>query len=228
MSPQKSSILFEELKPEELKKIIDNPSIIYLPLGTLEWHSDHLPFGTDAFESYEICKAVCKKTGGCVIPPLYFGTDREHKIKGKLLHGIDARAGKILPGSIYFLEKDLFYKIIKKIANNVTDQGFKKLVIISAHSGTAQQDAIECLAKEKIGNLQILVFPGKKFSGGIDHAGKLETGLMLAVKPDLVDLSGLHKLNEIIIGGNPKLANKEDGQTHFAKIVNEIANKVLS
>ncbi|MBI4225897.1 creatininase family protein, partial [Candidatus Roizmanbacteria bacterium] len=130
------SLLYEELSTQELEKIIKNPGITYLPLGTLEWHSKHLPFGLDALVSYELCKRVCNITGGCVIPPLYFGTDREHNLNGKILHGMDAKAGEILPGSLYFLKQDLFLNLLRSIANNVKEQGFKKLVIISAHSGT--------------------------------------------------------------------------------------------
>lgn len=100
---------FEELHPDELAVIIRESGVAYLPLGTLEWHERHLPFGLDAMVSYEICKELCRKIGGCVIPPFYFGTDREHKIDGEIFHGMDARAKRILPGSIYFLKKGLFF-----------------------------------------------------------------------------------------------------------------------
>ena len=74
-----------------------------------------------------------------MFPPLYFGTDREHKVGGKKLHGIDASAGKVLPGSVYFVPKDLFRKFLLQVMRNVSEQGVKKLLIVSAHSGTAQQ-----------------------------------------------------------------------------------------
>ncbi len=113
-----TKILFEELHPNELKQIIQESGTVFLPLGSLEWHERHLPFGLDAYVSHEICKRVCKRTGGCVIPPVYFGTDREYKVDGKTFHGMDARAKKILPGSIYFLKQDLFYQFLKSIAKN--------------------------------------------------------------------------------------------------------------
>ena len=222
----KKKILFEELKPDELEEIIKKYGIVYFPLGTLEWHQKHLPFGVDAFISYEICKRACQKTGGCVIPPVYFGTDREHKVNGKIFYGMDARAGRILPGSVYFLKQKFFYKFLKQVAQNVSHQGFKKLVIISGHSGTAQQQVIEKLAKEKVDNLKIIAFPGKLFAGSIDHAGKIETSLMLAIKPELVNLSKLKKPYEAMIGENPLKASKEAGIKQLHRIVNQITNKV--
>lgn len=226
-------ILFEELKPDELKQMIEESGIIYFPLGTLEWHRDHLPFGTDAFESYELCKEACKITNGCVIPPLYFGTDREHEVDGKILHGMDARVGRILPGSIYFLKPELFYKVIESVAENVDQQGFKKIVIISSHAGKAQRDALEKLGKKKISNLKILFLSGKDFAGGINHADKgihhadkLETNLMLAIKPELVEMEKIKKPYEALHGDDPSLAKKKDGEEHFKKIVEQIVEMV--
>lgn len=219
-------ILFEELKPHEIKKVIEKSGIIDLPLGTLEWHERHLPFGVDAYISYELCKRACKETGGCVIPPLYFGTDREHKRKGKVFHGMDARAERILPGSVYFLKQDFFYKLLKQIVINIAQQGFNKLVIVSGHSATAQQQVLEKLSKMKVDKLQFIIFPGKLFSGGIDHAGEIETRLMLALRQDLVDLSRLKKPYEATIGEDPYKATKEDGRKQVKKIVNQIVDKV--
>lgn len=222
-----SKILFEELKPAELAKIIKETGLIYLPLGSLEWHERHLPFGLDAFVSYEICKKACRQTGGCVIPPLFFGTDREHEIKGKIFHGMDAVAEKILPGSIYFIKEPLFYEILITIAQNIVQQGFKKLVIVSAHSGTAQQRVIEKLVKVGIPNLKILAMPGKQFVGSIDHGGKIETSLLMAIKPKLVQKKLLIPPYTAIRGEDPSHATKDLGEKQLEEIINQIVQLVL-
>lgn len=224
----KKRILFEELHPDELETIKDEGGLVFLPLGTLEWHERHLPFGLDALVSFEICRRLCLKTGGCVIPPLYFGTDREHSVGGRQLHGMDARAGRVLPGSIYFLKPSLFYELLRSVATNVWEQGFRKLVVVSAHSGTAQQEALYRLAKEKFDNMTIRVFPGKEFAGGIDHAGRQETALMLAVRPELVRLSDLVPPYEAILGEDPLLATRREGSRHLNRIVNEIRKKLVN
>lgn len=223
-----NQVLFEEYNPDELQKIIKSSGIAFLPLGTLEWHGDHLPFGTDAFISYELSKAVCTKTGGLVIPPLYFGTDREHDVEGKTMHGKDAEVGRILPGSIYFLREDLFYQMLKSIAENIDSQGFKKLVIISAHSGTAQQNVLEKLSREKYVNLKLFVFPGKLFPGGIDHAGKIEASLMMSIRKDLVHLDKLKKPHEGISGEDPAEASEKEGHKHFDQIADKIEKEILA
>jgi len=216
------STLYEELSPAELEQILKDSGIIYLPLGSLEWHSKHLPFGLDALVSYEICKEACKITGGCVIPPLYFGTDREHNINGKVFHGMDAKAGGLLPGSLYFLKSDLFLNLLRNIVQNVKEQGFKKLVIVSAHSGTAQQNTLEKLVKEKFEDLRLFIFPGKLFEGGIDHAGPIETSLMLAINKKLVHLDRIKEPMGPIIGKNIKSASEKEGLKRIRKIVKQI------
>lgn len=218
------SIFYEELFPFELRQIVKSSSLIYLPLGTLEWHSKHLPFGLAALVSFELCKKVCKITGGCVIPPLYFGTDREHNINGKILHGMDAKTGEILPGSLYFIKQDLFLNLLRQIVNNVREQGFKKLAIVSAHSGTAQQNTLETLIKEKFGNLKLYIFPGRLFEGGIDHAGPIETSLMMAINKSLVHMDRVFQPMGPIIGNNIHKASEKEGLERIDKIVKQIVS----
>lgn len=218
-----NSIFYEELSPTELQQIIKNSGIIYFPIGTLEWHSKHLPFGLDALVSYELCKKACLKTGGCIIPPLYFGTDREHNSNGKILRGMDAKAGEKLPGSLYFIKPELLLDLLKQIVKNVNEQGFKKMIIVSAHSGTAQQNTLETLAKEKFGDLKLFVLPGKLFEGGIDHAGPIETSLMMAINRSLVHMDRISEPMGPIIGTDVDRASEQEGKDRIEKIVKQIA-----
>lgn len=219
-------IKFEELKPQELKEIIETSGIVYLPLGTLEWHERHLPLGLDALLAYELCIKSCEKTGGCVVPPFYFGTDREHNINGEIMHGIDAKVGRRMTGSVYFLESNLFLTLLKRIVRNLSEQGFKKLVIVSGHSGTAQNIVLTELEKEQFGNMKLIILPGKKFAGGGDHAAEKETRLMMAVNNSLVNLENLKEPYEGILGDNPLNATKKEGEKHFNSIVEQIVKMV--
>lgn len=220
--------LLEEANPTLLSSIKDDSGIVYLPLGTLEWHQQHLPFGVDAYISHELCKRVAKQTGGCIMPPLYFGTDREHQVGKKLLHGMNVKAGKILPGNFYFLKENLFSELLEQIVDNVEEQGLKKLVIISAHSGTAQQRVIEKLKGNNQRGLEIIIFPGKLFAGGIDHAGKIETSYMMAIRPDLVKIDRLKEPPyEALIGDDPKQSSREDGERRLMETVEQIVVEVI-
>ena len=81
---------------------------------------------------------------------------------------MDARAKKVLPGSIYFLKQDLFYRFLKSIAKNVEEQGFRKLVVVAQHCGTLQRELLLKFAEEKFGKLKVFVFPSRDFPGGME------------------------------------------------------------
>ena len=40
-------VLYEEMTPAEFRARLVAAPIAYLPLGTLEYHGEHLPFGVD-------------------------------------------------------------------------------------------------------------------------------------------------------------------------------------
>ncbi len=45
------TVQYEELTPSEFREKLNNAPVAYLPLGTLEYHGEHLPLGTDALHS---------------------------------------------------------------------------------------------------------------------------------------------------------------------------------
>jgi len=40
-------VFYSELTPQEFRERLAQAPIAYLPLGTLEWHGEHLPLGAD-------------------------------------------------------------------------------------------------------------------------------------------------------------------------------------
>lgn len=69
-----------------LKKFNDyaKKKIAFIPVGTLEWHGNHLPIETDYLVAQKICEIISKKIGGYVLPPIYLGSGTKKKIKGKI------------------------------------------------------------------------------------------------------------------------------------------------
>ena len=51
-------------------------NLAYLPVGSLEWHGDHMPFGTDYFTCTHIAEQAVQRFGGVVFPPIYYGDVR--------------------------------------------------------------------------------------------------------------------------------------------------------
>jgi creatinine amidohydrolase/Fe(II)-dependent formamide hydrolase-like protein len=65
------SVKYLELRPAEFKKRLQEKALAYLPLGTLEWHGEHLPLGADAIQSEAPMIEAARRFGGIVLPPIF-------------------------------------------------------------------------------------------------------------------------------------------------------------
>lgn len=197
--------------------------IVYIPFGALEWHERHLPFGTDGIQAEYFAREAAKRTGGAVLPALHFGTDRETVVDGATFHGMDARAGRLLPGSVYWMPPALFTELVRQIVGNCIERGFRTVVGISAHAGTAQHDALKAVERDLPAFVAIT---GREFPGGGDHAGRIETEIMLAIRPDLVRQSKLGGELIGVLGDDPRVARRDDGLQRVASIIAFIVTRV--
>lgn len=152
----------------------------YLPLGTIEWHGNHLPLETDLMIALFLCQSISQKFPGYILPPLYLGTDKETIINNEKYIGMDGYLKKRLPGNVYYLSPNLFAEVLEKIVHNLIIQGFKKIIIISGHAGSKQIAIIEKIEKEI--NQVIFVNLYNKINL-ISHADEYETSLLWACYP---------------------------------------------
>ena len=65
------------LRPDEVVAERGRASIVYLPIGPLEWHGPHLPLGTDPLQAEHTALELAQRVGGVVHPTLFIGTERE-------------------------------------------------------------------------------------------------------------------------------------------------------
>ncbi|TFH20665.1 MAG: hypothetical protein E4H10_16385 [Bacteroidia bacterium] len=66
---------YTHLTPTYFRSRLAEAPIAYLPLGTLEWHGEHLPVGSDGLQSFSFMKDMAREIGGIVLPMLYLGQD---------------------------------------------------------------------------------------------------------------------------------------------------------
>ncbi|MBA2451575.1 MAG: creatininase family protein [Chloroflexia bacterium] len=55
------TVRFEEMFPWEVAQAIAEAPICYLPLGVLEWHSEHSEVGLDGIKAQAVCKAAARR-----------------------------------------------------------------------------------------------------------------------------------------------------------------------
>lgn len=154
----------------------------YIPLGTLEWHGNHLPIETDYLIAVWLCEQIAKKKPGYILPPLYLGTDKQKIVKGQKLVGMDRHLEKKLTGNIYYLEPTLFERMLTALVKNLIDHGFKRIYGIAAHTGSGQIAALARVSR-KIPELKV-INPWENLSIDMEHAEENETSVFWVCYPE--------------------------------------------
>ena len=178
------TVQYEEMLPHELQSAIKKFSVAYVPVGSLEWHGKHLPYGTDSLIAYGILKRVAQKYGGVVVPPTYWG------------HMKNWKSG-CHPGLAPKLVDQLFTEIFE----GLVAVGFKVIIGVTGH-GVKEQVASLVKAAEfitKTGHakafamLEVALNEGNP-AVGIDHAALWETAFIMALAPKLVQMKRIAKV----------------------------------
>jgi len=195
-------VLYEELTPAEFSARLKDCPVAYLPLGTLEWHSTHLPLGSDGIQSQEFFKRLAKEAGGIVLPMLFLGPDLDTVINNHEYYGMDQAKTfsdqctyeiQQLTGSAYWLSNSTFNVMMHGIMKQLSRAGFKMVI---AHGHGPSNNYIESHSKEfkDMYNLTVMNCFGNDSSNlclQCDHAGANETSIMQYVRPDLVNMKNL-------------------------------------
>ena len=67
---------FHRMRPGQIARERARNPIAYLPLGILEWHGLHNPYGLDGLKAEGIARFLARSVGGIVMPALYYGDNR--------------------------------------------------------------------------------------------------------------------------------------------------------
>lgn len=176
---------FELLLPWQLRHIVATNPIAYIPLGTYEWHCEHLPVGLDALTALGLCLRTATRTGGVVLPALYYGTGGGH----------GSYPWTVMTQTPLAIETQLNFTL-----QRLQDFGFKLAVIFSGHFADSQLEMIDRIAAHWNANnlpLKVLASAVNRIEGlalAPDHAGIFETTLLGALWPELVQLDRLKSL----------------------------------
>lgn len=192
-------VCYEQLTPRLFRERIAAAPIAYLPLGTLEWHGEHLPLGSDALQSRGFFIRLAQRVGGIVLPPLYAGPDYEHKTDAGVFYGMDFYGfadgePRQLDGSAYWVDDAFFEGLLDRVIGQLHRAGFR-IVVGHGHAPSTQAfiGKAEDWAAEP--GVKVLVCWREDESDGLgiqtDHAAANETSLMMALHPDLVEMENL-------------------------------------
>lgn len=184
--------------PHEFEARLAHRPVGYLPIGTLEWHGVQNALGADFLQSRGLFRRAAQRFGGIVLPPIWLAPDRiTGQDQGPDLVGMDTalttNPHRQLPGSLYWIPKGLFLSLVEAVLAQATRAGFK-CIVADGHGPSRNAWAEMADSWEKQFGLKLISAKrdfGAKWRTQQDHAGRNETSIMMAVAPELVDLSQL-------------------------------------
>jgi creatinine amidohydrolase len=155
-------------------------TIAVLPWGATEAHNLHLPYGTDTIQAEAVAlesarRAALVGTSVAVLPAVPFGVNTTQ---------LD------IPLTLNLMPTTQL-AILRDLVEALEGQGIRKLLIVNGHGGNDFKWMIRELQPRTSVFLCTLnwwqvVAPSGFFEDLGDHAGELETSVMLAIAPELV------------------------------------------
>lgn len=194
-------VRLDRLLPFQIRARMQANATVFIPLGTIEWHSEHLPVGLDALTAEGLCLRVADKIGGMVYPVLHYGTGGGHGA---------------YPWTVMLQTPDELQRTLSFTLQRLNDFGVKKVLLFSGHFPDEQLQMIDDLASnwnQTKGEMRVVAsdvsrIPNLNFAP--DHAGLFETTLLYALHPELVDETRLPKKKSRVIESDPYGAQRHD------------------
>jgi creatinine amidohydrolase len=190
---------YEKMKPADLAAAIKVCPVAYLVISPLEWHGEAMAFGCDPAIGAAIARKAWRKTGGVLIPTMYYGVEtlfREWNGKGWTDHwGMEVQTKEHHPGSIY-CTPTILELMVKQTLSFIEHDGFKVCAVVSGHGGWEHVAVLKDLEKRWQGRPMKMLYskkPGKplpkslRFEGSGGHADFAEASILGAVDPSMVD-----------------------------------------
>jgi len=157
-------------------------TIAILPWGATEAHNYHLPFGTDNIQCDYIAAEAAKRAWDqnvkvAVLPTVPFGVNTQ-QLDIKLTINMN-------PSTQAFVLRD--------VVDSLYGQGINKLIVLNGHGGNDFRQMIREIKVDYpgffIGTINWYLVEGdwkKYFEDTGDHAGEMETSIMMYIAPDWV------------------------------------------
>ncbi len=172
---------YERLRPDELQEIVAATPVAYWPLGLLEHNGWHLPVGFDGVKANAICVRMAERTGGVVMPVMWWGSGGGHGAFNWTL----------------YQPPEAVEAIFERTVRGLVDFGFRCVVMLCGHYPwrSVLGKVLPGVERDRPevrfiwGTEADIAAEDVRLHG--DHAARWETAYGLALFPELVDMEAL-------------------------------------
>ena len=224
-----------QFDPNLRKSIKKKKQVAVIPIGSIEQHGAHLPVSTDSDIVTEVAKRLAETKGYLLLPTLTYGVSFEHA-----------------PFFNLSIKESTLRTVLTDLCSSLLANNIKTIFIINGHHGNLKAIKNMDVKLQKLSKNKLKVFSLSYWhfmKRDFDHAGFVETSLMLAISKNVkmklakkgLIIDGLtkqeiKKLGKLAnqsfpkatkngIWGDPRKATKKDGQSILAEIVKNLGKK---
>lgn len=198
----------EEMSSSELRLTLERGSrTVVIPFGSVEHHGGHLPLGSDALLADFVGETVADRLGAVLAPTVRIGHAEQHAMNLGTLS----------------VPADGLRDTASAVACSLIRHGFRVIALVSTHGGNRPAlreaarelnarypEAVACVPEGDVGP-----DPGR-------HSGAWLTSVMLAIRPELVDLASVEPdLREEVSS-----ASAADGADHLDRFAASVVQQI--
>lgn len=183
----------ETLFPNQLQARLETCPLLILPVGTIEWHSHHLPLGLDGLVAEAICERTADAAEAVLAPVSYW-----------------AVGGVPYPYTLK-LPAEVVEPLLVAAFEQFGAMGFRVIVAFTGHFGldhtlTFKRAALTVMERSPVTILAVTPYDMVTDIYLGDHAGTGETSTLWALRPELVQLDAVPPETPLdgIIGPDPR------------------------
>ena len=172
-------LVLAEAFPRDIDRhLATRPSILVQPMGTIEWHSHHLPLGLDGIVAEQLGRAIAEAADAVLAPISWWavgGVPFPHTLK---------------------LPLGLIEPVFEELYVQFGEMGFAVVMAIAGHFGLEQTLGMKRAALAAMRRTQAFVLPLTEYDTVTDlypgdHAGRGEASLLQAMRLELVRLDAV-------------------------------------
>jgi len=161
--------------------------VAVLPIGATEAHGYHLPYGTDTIQVDAVAERACElaETRGAkvlLLPAMPYGIN-ENTLG--------------FPWTMSVAPSTLF-TFVSDIVSSCEEHGIPKFVLLNGHGGNEFKPLLRELHRQTAVRMFLVDWwtaaseaHAEIFEAGGEHANEMETSLLMAIRPDLVDADNM-------------------------------------
>ena len=175
-------------------------AVAILPTASIEQHGPHLPVVTDTL----LCETVVSRAATMAAPG---SSDRRQMVVAPTLMFGDSIHHRPFPG-VLTLSSEVYNAAVTSIVESLQLSGFQRIAIINGHGGNeagndlvarnvchhAEELTIAAQSYWDIARAALVADTGMPSEQIPGHAGRFETALVMAVRPELVDETALKRV----------------------------------